>query len=98
MHRSSISWTRHGLPTTEQSRALAKRDASDAPTLVLAGLLAPAVIIAEDRDILSTGLAYEQWKEFYDVVRTLNTGRTNVHGASLLISLGARGVNVECWT
>lgn len=33
----------HGLPTTEQSRALAARDPSDAATLVLAGLLAPTV-------------------------------------------------------
>jgi hypothetical protein len=44
-----------GLPPTRQSATLNRRDATDANTLVLPGLLAPVVVIAEDKDILASG-------------------------------------------
>jgi hypothetical protein len=87
-----------GLPPTEQSRALARRDPTDAATLVLAGLLAPTVVIAEDHDILASGLAYEQWTRFYDVARTLNSGHSGLQLTELLASLGVRGVAASART
>jgi predicted nucleic acid-binding protein len=71
-----------GLPVTDQAAALARRDPSDANTLVLAGLLAPVVIIAEDRDLVASGLAHEQWRDLYEVAdvntreRRAGAGRT----------------------
>ncbi|MBM0201954.1 hypothetical protein JNW90_01635 [Micromonospora sp. STR1s_5] len=81
-----------GLPTTDQARRLMSRDESDANTLVLAGLLAPVVIIAEDRDILASGLAYEQWRDFYQVAETVHKGRSHVRAAATLTSSAGYGL------
>ncbi|MDG4838374.1 hypothetical protein O7631_17785 [Micromonospora sp. WMMD967] len=78
--RHSVDVQRHTLdrlPTwdeqaTDQARRLMSRDESDANTLVLAGLLAPVVIIGEDRDILASGLAYKQWRDVYQVADTVH--------------------------
>ncbi|TDO39529.1 hypothetical protein C8E87_3220 [Paractinoplanes brasiliensis] len=80
-----------GLPTTRQSRVLAGRDDSDTNTLLLAGLIAPVVVIAEDRDIVSSGLAYEQWTHFYEVARAIDAGKRHLTSAALLASLGGHG-------
>ena len=69
-----------GLPTTDPAAVLTRRDPTDTNTLVLAGLLAPAVVIAEDRDIVASGLAYEQWRDFYEVAETIHTGRSHLNG------------------
>lgn len=81
-----------GLPPTESAVALARRDSSDVATLVLAGLLAPVVVIAEDRDILASGLAYEQWRDLYYVAETVHKGSTYVRGVAMATALTAHGL------
>ncbi|MFD3819789.1 PIN domain-containing protein [Streptomyces rubiginosohelvolus] len=52
-----------GLPMTPQAEALAARDASDVPMLLLAGVIAPVVLIGTDKDLVASGLADSQWRE-----------------------------------
>jgi hypothetical protein len=76
---------------TDQAAALARRDPSDSNTLVLAGLLAPVVIVAEDRDIVAGGLAFEQWRDLYGVAVTFHKGNTHVRGAAMATALTVYG-------
>ncbi|MFD7917143.1 PIN domain-containing protein [Streptomyces sp. NPDC059752] len=46
-----------GLPMTPEAEVLAGRDASDVPMLLLAGVIAPVVIIGTDKDLVASGLA-----------------------------------------
>ena len=50
-----------GLPMTPQAEVLARRDASDVPMLLLAGVIAPVVIIGTDADLVDSGLAVADW-------------------------------------
>ncbi|MFD9122867.1 PIN domain-containing protein [Streptomyces bottropensis] len=50
-----------GLPMTPEAEVLAGRDASDVPMLLLAGVIAPVVIIGTDADLLDSGLAADNW-------------------------------------
>jgi hypothetical protein len=50
-----------GLPMTPQAQVLAGRDASDVPMLLLAGVIAPVVIIGTDADLVDSGLAVGDW-------------------------------------
>ncbi|MFF7953691.1 PIN domain-containing protein [Streptomyces griseorubiginosus] len=50
-----------GLPMTPQAQILAGRDASDVPMLLLAGVIAPVVIIGTDADLVDSGLAVADW-------------------------------------
>lgn len=52
-----------GLPMTPQAQVLAGRDASDVPMLLLAGVIAPVVIIGTDADLVDSGLAVKEWRE-----------------------------------
>ncbi|MFI5816842.1 hypothetical protein ACIA7S_38700 [Streptomyces sp. NPDC051643] len=50
-----------GLPMTPEAEVLAGRDASDVPMLLLAGVIAPVVIIGTDADLVDSGLAAGDW-------------------------------------
>ena len=50
-----------GLPMTPQAQVLAARDASDVPMLLLAGVIAPVVVIGTDADLVDSGLAVGDW-------------------------------------
>jgi len=50
-----------GLPMTPEAEVLAGRDASDVPMLLLAGMIAPVVIIGTDADLVDSGLAVDDW-------------------------------------
>ncbi|MBQ0855666.1 hypothetical protein J8N05_46770 (plasmid) [Streptomyces sp. BH-SS-21] len=52
-----------GLPQTPEARVLAGRDPSDVPMLLLAGVIAPVVIIGTDPDLLDSGLAVGAWRD-----------------------------------
>ncbi|MFE2296392.1 PIN domain-containing protein [Streptomyces sp. NPDC059452] len=52
-----------GLPMTPEAKILAERDASDMPMLLLAGVIAPAVLIGTDKDLVDSGLADSRWTE-----------------------------------
>ncbi|MFE2584797.1 PIN domain-containing protein [Streptomyces sp. NPDC059378] len=51
-----------GLPMTPEAKILAERDASDVPMLLLAGVIAPVVIIGTDKDLVASGLASKDWR------------------------------------
>ncbi|MFE9882491.1 PIN domain-containing protein [Streptomyces sp. NPDC005784] len=50
-----------GLPMTPEAKILAERDVSDVPMLLLAGVIAPVVIIGTDKDLVASGLASKDW-------------------------------------
>jgi hypothetical protein len=50
-----------GLPMTPEAEVLAGRDISDVPMLLLAGVIAPVVIIGTDADLVDSGLADADW-------------------------------------
>lgn len=56
-------------------RALGERDASDLPTLKLASLIAPTVVLAADADLQGVGLAYERWWEVPETIRKIVAGQ-----------------------
>ena len=63
-------------------RTLQGRDASDVPTLRLASLIAPTVVLASDRDLQDIGLAYERWWEVPEVVRKVVVGQGSTEFAA----------------
>ena len=63
------------LADPQLERALGGRDASDVPTLRLASLIAPTVVLASDRDLQDIGLAYERWWDVPEVVRRVVAAR-----------------------
>jgi hypothetical protein len=52
-----------GLPMTPAARVLAEQDPSDVGALQLAGVLAPVVLIAGDKDLRRSGLAHRDWAQ-----------------------------------
>lgn len=56
-------------------RALRDRDPSDLPTVALASLIAPVVVLATDPDLKDIGLAYERWREVPVAIRKMVAGR-----------------------
>jgi hypothetical protein len=66
----------------ELERALQGRDMSDVPTLRLASLIAPTVVLASDRDLQDIGLAYERWWEVPEVVREVVVGQGSTEFAA----------------
>ena len=49
------------------------------------------MVIAEDRDILASGLAYEQWTHFYEAARAIGAGKRHMTSVTLLATLGGHG-------
>jgi hypothetical protein len=63
-------------------RALGARDASDLPTLKVASLIAPVVVLAADADLQSVGLAYERWWEVPEAIRKIVAGQSSMEESS----------------
>jgi hypothetical protein len=79
--------------------ALARRDASDVPTAVLAELLAPCLVFASDNDLVNLGIARRDWANLLLQARDVTTHRDSVSltviGALVLAATGwelGRGV------
>lgn len=72
-----------GDPVLE--RALRARDASDLPTVRLASLIAPTVILAADPDLKDIGLAYERWWEVPEAIRRMVAGRGSTDLAARVV-------------
>jgi predicted nucleic acid-binding protein len=66
----------------ELEKALGARDASDLPTLKLASLIAPAVVLAADRDLVNIGLAYERWWDVPEAIRKMVAGQDSTELAA----------------
>jgi hypothetical protein len=71
-----VPWIRFvevdGLPIPHCDR-IQGRDASDAPTLALAELLRPVVVLAADRDLRDLGVAPENWWAMAEYAGTMTT-------------------------
>jgi predicted nucleic acid-binding protein len=73
----------------ELAKALGARDPSDLPTLKLASLIAPAVVLAADRDLVKIGLAYERWWDVPEAIRTMVAGQGSTELAARVVFGGA---------
>ena len=72
-----------GLPTPHADEILG-RDPTDAPTVALAGLLAPVVVLAADRDLRDIGIAAQKW---FTVVQA--AGRISIIAEGSWAGMGA---------
>jgi predicted nucleic acid-binding protein len=72
-------------------RALRARDASDLPTVKLASLIAPAVVLAADPDLVDIGLAYERWWDVPEVIRKMVAGQGSTELAARAVFGSAYG-------
>ena len=59
------------LPVPTASTDILGRDSSDAPTIALAALLSPVVVLATDRDLLDGGVATQNYKAVVNHAGTL---------------------------
>lgn len=80
------------LPRSRAYRRLAERDPTDPDTVSLFEFIAPAVLLAEDGDILESGFAYEDWREFYDVTNDISSSRAQLMASSFGLALTGRGI------
>lgn len=71
----------------ERLLAVSARDKDDIPTAALGVLLAPAVVLSEDRHLVDPGIAEREWLTI--ALNAASQGRADamVHGASLITSL-----------
>ena len=65
--------------------ALGVRDPSDLPTVRLASLIAPAVVLAADPDLQDIGLAYERWWEVPEAIRNMVAGQGSTDLAARVV-------------
>jgi hypothetical protein len=83
------------LPITEQARILARRDISDVGSLTLLSVLAPAVLLTSDPDLLDSGLAHGNWKQVRAALGKVGpaeeSAQRQVRGASFATELTLRG-------
>ena len=75
----------------ELEKALGRRDPSDLPTLKLASLIAPAVVLAADPDLVDIGLAYERWWDVPEVIRKMVAGQGGMELAGRVVLGSAYG-------
>ncbi|WAL74640.1 hypothetical protein OU787_25995 [Kitasatospora sp. YST-16] len=88
--------TADGLPMTPEAAVLEREDPSDTAMLLLAGVIAPVVIIAEDKDLLRSKLAYEDWRKLRAALGKVGVveGKTRdyTETAATLVTLTGYGV------
>jgi len=75
-----------------RSSQISARDASDAPTFALAGLLAPVVVLAPDRDITDLGIATNDWLAVVRAGDELTFVASSAMGGLFGINLGGYSV------
>ena len=72
--REYIPWIRvvevEGLPAI-QGNAVLSRDASDVPTMQLASLLVPVVVLASDHDLQDPGIATQKYYQVVEAAESL---------------------------
>jgi|HubBroStandDraft_1064217.scaffolds.fasta_scaffold15273_3 hypothetical protein len=83
-----------GLPPGDPAldQTLQARDPTDLPTLRLASLIAPAVVLAADADLQDIGLAYERWWEIPDIVRKIVAGQGSTELAATALFGAGHGI------
>ncbi|MBD0688456.1 hypothetical protein [Streptomyces sp. CBMA123] len=85
-----------GLPMTPEAAVLEREDPSDTGMLLLAGVIAPVVIIAEDKDLLRSNLAHEDWRKLRTALGKVGIvegkSRDYTETAAMLLTLTGHGV------
>lgn len=75
--REYIPWIRvvevEGLPAI-QGNAVLSRDASDVPTMQLASLLVPVVVLASDHDLQDPGIATQKYYQVVEAAEEFDRG------------------------
>lgn len=79
------------LPTSEQAALLAARDASDVGSILLFEALAPAALLAEDKDLVASGLACDLWREVRRALGQIETARETRDSARAATNLTVNG-------
>jgi hypothetical protein len=87
-----------GIPTV-QAESVLSRDRSDVPTMQLAGLLAPVVVLASDRDLQDPGIATQKYFQVVDAAGSLTVvaegtwvGMVAMNAAGVAAQSAVRGV------
>ncbi|MFF7242037.1 PIN domain-containing protein [Streptomyces collinus] len=74
-----------GLPMTAAADKLAHEDLSDVGILQLAGVLAPVVLLAADRDLIRQGVAVPNWEAVRSVLGKIGKAEAGMHGSTTTI-------------
>ncbi|MFF3166759.1 PIN domain-containing protein [Streptomyces sp. NPDC003273] len=75
----------HGLPMTAAADKLAHEDLSDVGILQLAGVLAPVVLLAADRDLIRRGAAVPNWEAVRAVLGRIGKAEAGMHASTTTI-------------
>ncbi|MDQ0577827.1 hypothetical protein QF030_000005 [Streptomyces rishiriensis] len=79
----------NGLPMTAAADKLAHEDLSDVGILQLAGVLAPVVLLAADRDLIRQGVAVPNWETVRSVLGKIGKAEAGMQGStSALLGTG----------
>ncbi|MFF4709317.1 PIN domain-containing protein [Streptomyces sp. NPDC001288] len=81
-----------GLPMTAAADQLAHEDLSDVGILQLAGVLAPVVLLAADRDLIRQGVAVPNWEAVRAVLGRIGRAEAGVQGSTSTIAGAGYGL------
>ena len=79
------------LPMSEQAARLAARDSSDVGSVLLLEALAPAALLAEDKDLVATGLACDLWREVRTALGLIDSAEETRRGAQMMTNVAFNG-------
>ncbi|WP_221360900.1 PIN domain-containing protein [Streptomyces beigongshangae] len=82
----------NGLPLTEAADKLAQEDLSDVGILQLAGVLAPVVLLAADRDLIRHDVAVRDWPALRAVLGKIGAAEHAVRGSTAAMELSGRSL------
>ncbi|MFD9655762.1 PIN domain-containing protein [Streptomyces mirabilis] len=81
-----------GLPMTTAADKLAQEDPSDVGILQLAGVLAPVVLLAADRDLIRQGVAARDWPALRAVLGKIGAAEQAVQGSTAVMEMSGRSL------
>ncbi|MGW5657505.1 PIN domain-containing protein [Streptomyces humi] len=82
----------NGLPLTAAADKLAQEDLSDVGILQLAGVLAPVVLLAADRDLIRHDVAARDWPALRAVLGKIGAAEEAVRGSTAAMELSGRSL------
>ncbi|MGW2827088.1 PIN domain-containing protein [Streptomyces sp. NPDC001443] len=82
----------NGLPLTAAADKLAQEDLSDVGILQLAGVIAPVVLLAADRDLIRHDVAARDWPALRAVLGKIGAAEQAVRGSTAAMELSGRSL------
>ncbi|WP_147982863.1 PIN domain-containing protein [Streptomyces sp. gb1(2016)] len=82
----------NGLPMTAAADKLAHEDLSDVGILQLAGILAPVVLLAADRDLIRQGVAAPNWEAVRGVLGRIGKAEAGMQGTTTTLAGAGYGL------